>query len=58
MIIVLNKGSGVEVASVPVHGSYANGTALQDALGGGSFSVGGGAVSVTVAPRNGLVLVG
>jgi glycosidase len=58
VIVVLNKGATQEQASVPVRGAYANGAALQDALGSGSVTVSSGAVSVTVAPRNGLVLVG
>jgi glycosidase len=58
VIVVLNKGAGEEAASIPVQGAYANGTALQDALAGASYSVTGGSVSVTVPPRNGLVLVG
>jgi glycosidase len=58
VIVVLNKGANDEKASVPMRGAYANGATLQDALGNGSFSVSGGAVSVTVAPRSGLILVG
>jgi glycosidase len=58
VIVVLNKGSAPEDAVIPVRGAYANGTALQDRLGSGSFAVSGGSVSVRVPPRNGLVLVG
>ena len=58
VIVVLNKGAMQEQASIPVRGAYANGATLEDALGGGSFTVSAGSVSVTVAPRNGLVLVG
>jgi len=58
VIVVLNRGGTQEQASVPVRGAYANGTTLADALGGGSLTVSGGSVPVTVAPRNGLVLVG
>jgi glycosidase len=58
VIVVLNNGATEEQASVPVRGVYANGASLQDALGSGSFTVSGGTVPVTVAPRSGLILVG
>jgi glycosidase len=58
VIVVLNKGSSDEEASIPVRGAYPNGTTLQDMLVGGSYSVTGGSVSVKVSPRSGLVLVG
>jgi hypothetical protein len=58
VIVVLNKSANDESASVPVRGAYPNGTTLQDQLGSGTFSVSGGSMSVTVPPRNGLVLVG
>ncbi len=58
VIVVLNKGSSDEEASIPVRGAYPNGTTLLDMLVGGSYSVTGGSVSVKVSPRSGLVLVG
>lgn len=58
VIVVLNKGSASESGTVPVRGTYPNGATLVDALGGSSATVDGGAVSVSVPARGGLVLVG
>jgi glycosidase len=58
VVVVLNRGSATETASVPVRNAYPSGASLQDALTGQAYSVGNGAVSVTVPARSGLVLVG
>jgi glycosidase len=58
VLIVLNKGPATESATLPVRGDYPNGTSLLDALGGPGGTVNGGAVTVSVPARSGLVLVG
>jgi glycosidase len=58
VIVVLNKGSAAESATIPLRGAYPNGTTLQDALGDAGAPVNGGAVTVSVPARGGLVLVG
>jgi glycosidase len=57
-IVVLNKGSQPATVAVPVRGLYPNGATLEVGLGDGQTQVAGGRVSVTVAPRSGVVLVG
>jgi glycosidase len=58
VVVVLNKGAGTEAATIPLRGAYPNGARLTDQLSTSEFTVSGGSVSVTVPPRNGLVLVG
>jgi hypothetical protein len=58
VVVVLNKGPATEAATIPVRGAYPNGTSLQDALGGPGGTVNGGAVTVSVPARSGLVPVG
>jgi glycosidase len=58
VIVALNNGSAAESATIPLRGAYPNGTTLQDALGDGGATVMGGAVTVSVPARSGLVLVG
>lgn len=55
-VVVLNNGGGPNTASVPVSGHFSDGTQLQDALSGATYTVSGGAVSVTLAARTGVVL--
>jgi hypothetical protein len=57
-IVVLNKGSRPATVAVPVRGLYPNGATLEIGLGDGQTQVAGGRVSVTVAPRSGVVLIG
>jgi glycosidase len=55
--VALNKGSTSETAMIPVGGIDANGTVLQDALTGARYTVRGGTVVLTLAPRGGALLV-
>ncbi|HEX8293716.1 MAG TPA: alpha-amylase family glycosyl hydrolase, partial [Pyrinomonadaceae bacterium] len=56
-VVVLNNGPAVNAASVPVAAHFADGTALVDVLTGAGYAVAGGHVSVTLAPRTGVVLL-
>ena len=56
-VVALNNGASANAAAVPVAGLYADGAQLQDALTGATYTVVGGAVSVTLAPRSGVVLL-
>jgi glycosidase len=56
-IVALNNGSAVNNATIPVGAYYADGTELQDALSGNTYSVFGGNVSVPLNPISGVVLL-
>ncbi|MCA1621634.1 MAG: hypothetical protein LC795_20655 [Acidobacteria bacterium] len=56
-VVALNNGAGPNTASVPVAAHFADGTSLVDVLTGEPYSVSGGHVSVTLAPRAGVVLL-
>ena len=56
-IIALNQGSGSNAASLPVSTYFSDGTVLQDALSGATYTVSGGSVNVTLAARSGVVLL-
>jgi glycosidase len=55
-VIALNNGAGTNTATVPVSAYFADGTALQDALSGTTYTVSGGAINVTLAARSGAIL--
>ena len=56
-IVVLNNGGASNTASVTVGSYFADGTQLQDALSGATFTVSGGVVNITLAARSGAVLL-
>ncbi|HTG16777.1 MAG TPA: alpha-amylase family glycosyl hydrolase, partial [Blastocatellia bacterium] len=56
-VVALNNGTGNNTASIPVGAYIADGTVLQDALSGATYTVSGGNVSVTLGARSGLVLL-
>ncbi len=56
-IVAINQGSGSNSVSLPVSAYFPNGTLLQDALSGAIYTVSGGNVSLTLAARNGVVLL-
>jgi glycosidase len=56
-VVALNNGGAANTASVPVGAYFADGTVLQDALTGSTFTVSGGSVSVTLAARGGAILL-
>jgi glycosidase len=56
-IVALNNGSVANTPSIPVGAYYPDGTTLQDALGGATYTVSGGNVSLTLSPISGVVLL-
>ena len=56
-VVAMNNGGASNTASIPVGGVFTDGTQLQDAISGATFTVGGGNVQVTLAARSGVVLL-
>jgi len=57
VVVALNNGSTANYASIPVTGIYPNGTPLYDVLSGSSYTVGSGAVQLTLPALTGALLV-
>ena len=58
VVAVLNNGAGANTASVPVGAYFADGTTLYDALNQpATYTVSGGAINITLAPRAGAILL-
>ena len=56
-IVALNNGSIANVPVIPVGAYYRDGSLLQDALGGATYTVSGGNVSLTLNPISGVLLL-
>ena len=61
-VVALNKGTGAHTVTVPTAGFVPDGTAFRSAYGvgnafGGTVTVAGGALQVTLAPLSALILV-
>ncbi len=56
-IVALNNGSTTNTPLIPVSLYYPDGTQLQDALGGATYTVSGGNVSLTLPAISGVVLL-
>jgi glycosidase len=56
-VVALNQGQGGNSASLPVAAYFADGTVLDDVLNGGSYTVSGGSVSLSLAARSGAILL-
>ncbi|MGA8028721.1 MAG: alpha-amylase family glycosyl hydrolase [Bryobacteraceae bacterium] len=56
-IVALNNGSNTNTPSIPVSTWYSDGTTLQDALSGNTYTVSGGNVSLTLNPISGVILL-
>jgi len=56
-VVALNNGSASNAASIPVGGLFSDGTQLQDAISGATYSVSGGNVAITLAAHTGVVLL-
>ncbi len=56
-IVALNNGSRANMPVIPVGAYYPNGTVLQDAIGGATYTVSGGSVSLTLNPISGVLLL-
>ena len=57
VVVALNNGPATNQASIPMTGIYPDGTLLYDVLGNQSYTVGSGAVQLTLQPRTGVLLV-
>ena len=56
-IVALNNGSGANTPVIPVGAYYPDGTKVQDAVGGATYTVSGGNVSLTLNPISGVLLL-
>ena len=56
-VVAMNNGSTSNSASIPVNGLFTDGTQLQDAISGATYSVSGGNVALTLAALTGVVLL-
>jgi glycosidase len=56
-IVALNNGSVANNPSIPVAAYYPDGTTLQDALSGATYTVTSGKISLTLPPISGVVLL-
>jgi glycosidase len=57
VIAMNNNGSASNAATIPVGGLYGDGTQLQDAISGTTYTVSGGNVAVTLAALTGVLLL-
>jgi glycosidase len=56
-IVALNNGSSANTPVIPVGAYYPDGTVLQDAIGGATYTVAGGNVSLTLNAIGGVLLL-
>jgi hypothetical protein len=56
-IVALNNGSAANTPVIPVGAYYPNGTVLQDAISGATYTVSGGNVSLTLNAISGVLLL-
>ena len=56
-VVALNNGSASNAATIPVGSLFSDGTPLQDAISGATYSVSGGNVAITLAADTGVVLL-
>ena len=56
-IVALNNGSGANTPVISVGAYYPDGTVLQDAVGGATYTVSGGAVRLTLNAISGVLLL-
>jgi len=53
----MNNGSTGNAASIPVNGLITDGTQLQDAVGGATYTLAAGNISITLSPLTGALLL-
>ncbi len=56
-IVALNNGSSANAPAIPVGAYYPDGTLLQDVIGGVTYTVSGGNLSLTLNPISGVLLL-
>ncbi len=55
--MALNNGSTANLPVIPIGAYYRDGTVLQDAIGGATYTVSGGNVSLSLSPISGVVIL-
>ena len=56
-VVAMNNSSTSNAAAIPVTGVVTDGTQLQDAISGATYTANGGNISITLAPLTGVVLL-
>jgi glycosidase len=56
-IVALNNGSSANAPAIPVGAYYPDGTVLQDAISGATYTVSGGTLSLTLNAISGVILL-
>jgi glycosidase len=56
-VVAMNNGSTGNAASIPVNGLITDGTELQDAVSGATYTVAAGNLSITLSPLTGALLL-
>jgi hypothetical protein len=56
-VVAMNNSTASNAATIPIDGLVADGTQLQDAITGATYSVAGGNISITLAALTGVVLL-
>jgi glycosidase len=56
-VVAMNNSTASNAATIPIDGLLADGTQLQDAITGATYSVAAGNISITLAPLTGVVLL-
>jgi glycosidase len=56
-VVALNNGTSANKPVIPVAAYYPNGTVLQDVIGGATYTVAGGNVTLTLNPISGILLL-
>ena len=56
IVVAMNNGTTANTAAIPVGAYFADGTVLTDALGGSSYTVSGGSITVALPARGGAII--
>ncbi|MGA2136986.1 MAG: alpha-amylase family glycosyl hydrolase [Bryobacteraceae bacterium] len=56
-VVALNNGSAANTPVIPVGAYYSDGTVLQDAIGGATYTVSGGNITLTLNALSGVLLL-
>jgi glycosidase len=56
-VVAMNNSAASDTANLPVSGVFSDGTQLQDAIAGGTYTVSGGNVQISLAARRGALLL-
>ena len=56
ILVIMNNAATANIATIPVGAYFADGTILTDALGGNSYTVSGGNITLTLPARSGAII--